>query len=471
MSPALRSWIVFFHRWTGFPVGVGLFVLFASGALVTFNLELQQWMQPQTALLAPETTNGLTHAEKLLLPEGKKHETTSSFLRLPFNRDPVFRLWQYDGYFFHGPALHPETGQPLPTRDVVGSSFFNTLHAYFFLPNLWGRSLVSLLGVTLLIPLITGVMLHWRRFLSDLMLFRPHASSHRSWLDLHLLIGTLTLPLVFIIGLSGGILQIQNILNSLPPSPVHLSFPPTNTAPLSSKSLSALEAQGKHVWGDTAGGFFMPIGNDIYLYRPDQATFCITRAHISTTHPVPPTLPYCPDFHSLLTGIHLMRWAGPTMRWLYFGLGIVGAFLMASGLILFYKTECRQVKGRSPNNSLGLRVIYAFNTATIIGFSIATLGLLWSTRLPALPVLPPRSWETALFFALWAGSLVHALCFRNAARCQLLLLCIMGMGLLPIDLLTRPLVTDRPLLFLSVDGCGGTVGLLSLFAYRRSRLS
>lgn len=472
MPPAVRSWIVRLHRWIGLPAGIGLFILFASGSLATFSLEIQQWMQPQSALSAPETVEGLTHAGLLLTDAQHAHRT--AFLRIPFARDPVFRLWQYDGHVFHGPALHPSTGVPLPMRDVVGGSFFVTLHECFYMHNFWGRLLVAIAGVGLILALITGVTLQYRRFFSDLLLFRPNAAPHRWWLDLHLLVGTLSFPVVMIIGLSGVILQIQSL--SRPHAHAHVqnsshSSVSDRTSQRSPAKLSVLEQQGKHLWKETKGGFFMPNGEETYLYHPDHTSFCLTRLRISAAHPLPPATASCPSLRSILSGIHNMRWAGVTLRWLYFLVGISGALMMASGLVLFYRTEQRHLKHTQHRSSFTLRLIYSTNTACIIGFPLACLGLLWSTRLPEWPSIASLPWETGIFFSLWGGSLLHALFVPQAARLQLLVLTLLGIGLLPLDWLTRPWMTARPWLFLSVDGCALLVGLTSLMGYRRLQSS
>lgn len=464
MSPAFRSWIVLLHRWVGLPAGVSLWVLCATGSLAVFSTEIQQWMQPQAALSAAETAEGLTQAGRLMAEE--QHKNHIAFLRTPLERDPVFRLWKYDGYVLHGPALHPSTGLPLPTRDVVGGSFFVTLHDCFYIPNLWGRSLVALAGGAMLVALITGVILQFRRFFSDLLLFRPHAAPHRWWLDLHLLIGTLALPVLMIVSLSGVILQIETLTYSPPKAqkPPHSSH---TVPPLLSDSLVALEKQGQHLWGKTQGGFFMSFGNETFLYHPDSTSFCIARARISATHPLPESTPTCPSLESIMAGIHNMRWAGLTMRWLYFLTGIAGALLVGSGLILFYKTEKRHLKETHYASSFALRLLYGVNTACLLGFPIASLGLLWSTRLPNWPTLNNLPWETGVFFTLWAASLIHALAAPRAASLQLLILSIVSAGLFPLDWLTRPWATARPLLFLSVDSCGLFIAIAALTAYRK----
>lgn len=468
MTPTFRSWIVFFHRWIGFPIGIGLFILFATGSLAVFSLEIQQWMQPQTSLSSFQNMKGLDQAGEMLARA--HHNEQNTFLRIPLPRDPVFRLWHYDGHTFRGPALNPTTGEVLPARDVVGGTFFVTLHDCFYMPNFWGRVLVCLAGLGFIVALLTGVMLQYRRFFSDFLLFRPRAAPHRFWLDTHLLIGTLGLPILLIIGLSGTILQLQKLTFSFGSPHSRTVTPPPKPTPLPSTTLSNLQQQGNLLWGTTQGGFFMPLGKETYLFQPDNMHFCITRSHISATHPLPEEPSSCPSLKSFLTGVHNIRWAGFTVRWLYFAVGVAGSVLMASGLILFQRTEHRRLSHNTRSSRLALQIINSLNIGTIIGLPIASLGLLWSTRLPEWHNMMPVTWETAIFFSLWGGSFAHALVHARALHVQSIILTVLGLGLLPIDMVTRPLTTNLTL-FLSIDLCGTAIGLLATFVSHRTYFS
>ncbi|WP_182040342.1 PepSY-associated TM helix domain-containing protein [Bombella mellum] len=485
MSPRLRTALRLFHRWIGFPAGLFLFALCFTGSLSCFSPEIQGWMQPRTALHSPlpaMTRTGLLKAGQELK---KQLDTgTFAFLKLPSPRDPVFRLWHYDGHIFLGPALAPDTGLPLTDHDVTGGTFFVTLHASLHLPSPWGQLLTAIVGIGLLVTLLTGLWLQLRRFLPDLLLFRPRAASQRRWLDLHLLCGTLSLPVLFIIGLSGVVLQSQKLIHMMNP-PHHPSghasrHQARTTMPLSLSPaiIDGLTENGLRQWGTVADGFFMQTGREIGLYGPDTLHFCLQRQALTPSHPTLPPRATCPTVHGFFVGLHNLRWAGLVTRWLYCLSGLVGCLIIGSGIVLFLQSE-RNGLAQSERNGLahagtvspcrsGLQHLYrALATATLLGLPLATLALFWSTRLPAPASLSTILWEEALFFGLWGVSLFHGLITRQAARHQLGLMAVMGLGLTGLDLLTRPFHTGRPFLFGSVDGLAACLGLTSLLYLRR----
>lgn len=477
MSPRLRSILRLFHRWIGFPAGVFLFILCFTGSLACFSPEIQDWMQPSTTLhapLPPMTSSGLTEAGRRL--KEQLNAGHFAFLRLPSPRDPVFRLWHYDGHIFLGPALAPDTGLPLPGRDVPGGTFFVTLHSHLYLPTPWGQVVIVVAGTALLATLLTGLWLQLRRFLPDLLLFRPHAARQRRWLDLHLLGGTLSLPVLFIIGLSGTVLQAQKLFQLASP-PHHPSghasrHQAQSAAPLSisADTLPTLARAGQQQWGTVAEGFFMQTGHDLSLYAPDNLHFCLQRQALTATHTTIPARPLCPTLHSLVLGLHNLRWAGLTTRWFYCLSGLLGCIIIGSGMILFLQSEQNSLAHLS-TVSIAQRSLQqgyaALTTATILGLPLATLALFWSTRLPAPSALPPLLWEEGLFFGLWGLSLLHACVSRHAATWQLALLATLGAGTTGLDLLTRPFHTGRPLLFSAVDALATCIGITCLSVLRR----
>lgn len=482
MSLRLRTTLRFFHRWIGFPAGLFLFILCFTGSLACFSPEIQGWMQPRTALQSPPpsiTQTGLLEAGQAL--KTQLDSGTFAFLKLPSSRDPVFRLWHYDGHIFLGPALAPDTGRPLKNHDVTGGTFFVTLHSSLYLSSPWGQIIVTLAGIGLLVTLLTGFFLQLRRFLLDLLLFRPHAARQRRWLDLHLLGGTLCLPVLFIIGLSGVVLQSQKLLHMMNPphhSPGHASRHQVHAAaspPISPAIISSLTEHGTRQWGTIADGFFMQTGRELGLYAPDSLHFCLQRHALTSSHPDTPPTSLCPTVHSFFLGLHNLRWAGLVTRWLYCLSGLLGCAIIGSGMVLFLQSE-RNDLAHAETVSQSRRILQrsyeAVSTATLLGLPLATLALFWSTRLSTPVTLSPVFWEESLFFAIWGLSLLHGFITCKATRQQLGLLALLGLGTTGLDLLTRPFHTGRPFLFGTMDGLAACVGLVSLLSlFRQTKVT
>jgi len=105
-----------------------------------------------------------------------------------------------------------------------------------------------------------------------------------------------------------------------------------------------------------------------------------------------------------LYGLHLARFSGAGLRFLFFLSGLLGTAMMATGLILW-------VVKRRPKDVARARPTAAerTNVAVIAGLPIAIASLLLANRL--LPFgLPGRmAWEASAFFLAWIAALVNAL--------------------------------------------------------------
>lgn len=453
MTPLLRSWLVFFHRWVGYPTGLILFILFFTGTLATFSAELQQWMEPRTALHVPLTEQGLSEAQNHFAQALR--QTPNSFLRLPTQRDPVIRLWHFNGHSFLGPALDPSTGAIIPMRTHVGGTFFIMLHDTIHLPVFYGALIGIFASIGLFLALITGVWIHLRRFLPDLLLFRPQSSPRRYWLDVHLLTGCTVLPAIIVISFSGALLDLHR-LGLISPHHTHKTAPLTK--PHTLPPLIPMFREGQEKWGDLEGAFFLNTSKGIRFTRGDEVNFCANRPFITiegASMPIAQTCKMLPLFHA----IHNMRWAHNALRWLYGLTGLVGALLVGSGLILFERKERQNIR----NAPYLQRLYQTLNNGTLVGLPFATFGLLAASRLPAPSFMTGDQWEIACFFCLWGGC--YGLAFLSNARYALLPggLAIAGLGIMPLDLLTKPASSSGWALCLTIDSCAALTGLAGLF--------
>ncbi|NMU93943.1 PepSY domain-containing protein, partial [Achromobacter ruhlandii] len=110
-----------------------------------------------------------------------------------------------------------------------------------------------------------------------------------------------------------------------------------------------------------------------------------------------------PLTRQVMADLHMVKFGGLAMKWLYFLCGLAGAAMMGTGAVLF------MVKRRNKmGNEFGAatarvyRLIEGLNVAALAGLAIACVAYLWANRL--LPVaLPQRAgWELRAFFIVWA---------------------------------------------------------------------
>ncbi|MCE2563589.1 PepSY domain-containing protein [Komagataeibacter sp. FNDCF1] len=478
MRDTLRLRMGWLHAWVGFMAGILLLVVFAGGTLAVFDTEITRWMQPENLRLpgntqpTPTALEAARHDLEALRAGGE-----FPFLSLPSARDPMLRLLHYDGHEFIGPALDPLDGQAVAVRQTVGGQLFYNLHFTLWLGHDWGRRVVDGLGLAMIVATLSGVIIHLRALLPDLVVFRPFASRARAWLDVHVVIGVFFLPFIVGMAYTGVVIHSAAILPD--GAPAHRRPPAARAdvkAAVALPPLAPILNRAAQEFGTGQTGFFLFNPNYISAARSDGAGFRLTRDEAEFRYDDGMFLRTLRHDRAMeivaqgIRGFHYARWTPPGLRWLYFLSGLGGTVLIASGLVLFLMRHRRR-----HGDTIGFRMAEAVATAVIVGFPVATLGLFWANRL--LPAtLPTRlAWEGDIFVGIWLASMLHA-CAEALARrpvgawrWQLRGVVLLGMALPVMDILTRPgwagVLGNN--VFCAVDGCALGVGAAAMIISRR----
>ena len=104
-------------------------------------------------------------------------------------------------------------------------------------------------------------------------------------------------------------------------------------------------------------------------------------------------------------GLHMARFAEPTLRLALFFSGILGCAMIASGLLLW--SLKRQIQNKTNRFHFGHYLVNRLNIAMIIGLPIAMLGYLYANRLITIPA-SALNYEIYTFFSIWFGSFILA---------------------------------------------------------------
>ena len=496
MQQSLRQSIAGLHTWAGLLTGWLLFAIFLTGTVSYFREEITLWMRPEIGQLArvPDATAATSAIQRLTAIAS---DANRWMIELPTERDPTTRtiIRRPAG---HGKALERETldatGKPIAARQTAGGDFLYYFHFDLYMPWRSGRILVCTAAILMLVAIISGVITH-RRIFADFFTFRA-GKAQRSWLDAHNAFGVLTLPFLVMITYSGLITLIplympwgiaaaysgepqafaaELFAETLPRRMQHVTVPLAPIEPL-------LASAARH-WGDgSAGRVVIDNPGDrsatIRIVRRDTEAISVAPQSItfdgatgamiaSTSAPGPATAT-----RGVLYGLHLARFSGPTLRWLFFGSGAAGTAMIASGLILWV------VKRRRKQTEIGAtfshRLVEALNITAVTGLIIAIGGYFWSNRLIASDLATRQIWEVCCFFLAWLVAAVHA-AWRSpiaAWRDQLWTAAMLYAGLPVVNALTtmRSLpraIADGDWIFAAFDLVTLTAGLaLALAAWR-----
>ncbi|NVN01530.1 MULTISPECIES: PepSY-associated TM helix domain-containing protein [Asaia] len=488
MRDTLRIRMGWLHEWVGFIGGLILVVVFTGGSLALFDTELTHWMQPELSRYQPSPLSDDALNRIGRLAQDLRSQGENAFITLPTPRDPMLRVQYFNGHAFIGTVYNPADGFPILTRETGGGQLFFDLHHSLYYGPFWGNMLTEIAAIGLLVAVVSGIIVHFRSILTDLLLFRPFASKTRAWMDAHILAGLLFLPFMAMMAYTGAVIHAPRLFPMFGmghhgrPGHERPAHPPGGRAPENGQNTPALAPlapmlhKAEAVFGADTVGLVLFERGTVSMTKADSASFALSRDHVTFSEKDGSQIAVVqiPDnlhrIGGVLRGLHFIRWASLPMRWLYFISGLVGSIMMSGGLILFLMKH-RPKKAR---NFL-FRLAETLTIAVTTGLPLACLSYLWANRL-FWSDLPARgAFEIRTFFIVWSVTLIHAALRSFSAKPrrgwneQCAVFAAFALTLFPLDLLTRSAngFLNGFDVYKSVDLTVFCFGLAALFIHRR----
>lgn len=450
------------HTWTGIVTGMALFIAFYAGAITIFKEPLARWAAPSSAIHG--TVLPLDEAPALIARTLQDHPAAAKDFRLhlkPAEHLPAGLAWEVheegaDDHD-HSAARHylatlaGDAAKIEETHPSTLAEFIDVLHRVVGLPvdsdpNRWVMGVIAALYA---LALVSGVIVLLPSLVKDFFALRVGRNLKRMWLDAHNVVGIVSLPFHVVMALTAvvfayhdGFYYIQDKLihdgkwatafsrgggpSSAPPRDPAGMLPPTELLaraqalsptfePTSLQYLNVTEPRATvRVWGHDAtahsprfmGGF---VAVDPYGGKIMNADFL--PGHQSTPNAV------VGSFFAL----HFGTYGGTPVQWIYFILGIAGAWLFYGGNLLWVET--RRIKAARDGEAAGIppeqrRDVRGMAAATVgvclgavCGISLTIVAAKWlHGRVDDLD-----AWHQLLYYAVFFGAIAWA--FRvGAAR-------------------------------------------------------
>ncbi|MEH6305722.1 PepSY-associated TM helix domain-containing protein [Olivibacter sp. CPCC 100613] len=224
-----RNYNIYFHTHTisGIIVAAMLYVIFFAGSFSFFKDEISTW---QSGKSAKEVKN-----------KGLPYQLLLDSLDAKYNlagRDINFYLYPNTSHCYVNMAASKDTLHNAKAKEqaYVGYDFAERkeksyaesydmgefLYRLHFLAQLnqaiplrigypVGYLIAGLVAFLFLFALITGLLLHWNKLVSNFFLFRPWSKWKTMWTDLHTVLGVIGFPFQFVFALTGVILIVNTV--------------------------------------------------------------------------------------------------------------------------------------------------------------------------------------------------------------------------------------------------------------------
>ncbi|MES2259421.1 MAG: PepSY-associated TM helix domain-containing protein [Pseudomonadota bacterium] len=450
-ASTLRTFISV-HTWVGLLAGFGLFIAFYAGAISVFTKELHTWETPSAQRAPMESTaraQALIDAVLLKHPEAKE----AFSLHLPTLNEPHLTLdWDEHvkggGETEHQFRLAPD-GALLDVKvQSELSHFLYRLHYTAGLPASWGIYVLGVVCILYGLALASGVVIYAPVFLKDLFALRIGKNLKRMWQDAHNVVGILSLPFHIMFAWSGAVLALGALL-----------LAPFQFLVFDGKLLELIEADISVARPAQVAGVARPLlPADELLERivraapgmvPQQlryhhagdanaqieaygaieqdtltgaATVVMKAASGDVLRVITPrqSSPGMTFLHGL-ESLHFGNFGHAAVQWVYFILGLAGAFLFYSGNLLWIESRRKRQAQRQPLSS---RLMAQATLGVCLGCVAGVSAVFLVNKLfPAAPGELPL-WEERAYYAVFLLAVAWAF-VRPPARAafELLALC------------------------------------------------
>ena len=360
-ASSLKTWY-WLHKWSSLVCTVFLLVICITGLPLVFHEEIEGWLDDaKPYAVVPEGTpraNIDTMLEKAgalypndvvefvfmddaqpqvlvgMSPSHKADFDTNHFLRFDAHTGDLLK----DG--------GPQSDEKLSFMGIMLA-----LHVDWF-AGLPGELFIGFMGLLFVIAIVSGVVLYGP-FMKKLSFgtVRTERSSRLKWLDLHNLLGIVTLTWAFVVGATGVINELATPLFSLWQSTevAQIIAPYKNDAPpvKLASAQAAVEAAGKAVPGNEVLSFNFP-GNR--FATPHHYMMWTKGATPLTSHLFTPVLvdattgdvttvahpPWYLNVLELSRPLHFGDYGGMPLKVLWALLDILTIIVVGSGLYLWF---------------------------------------------------------------------------------------------------------------------------------------
>lgn len=445
-----RNYNVFFntHTVSGIVISVALYIIFFAGAFALFKDEIEAWEEGKHSQNIARENIDFDSLLKNLSEE--KHLTSRDFR---FYLDNTGN----DIYLLSSPAKDtlgvPEEAkyqnyevinvQTAKTATYIEKyslgEFLYRLHFFAQIPT-FGVYLAGFVSLFFLFAIVTGVIVHWKKIISNFYQFHPKKVLKRVWTDAHTALGVIGLPFQFIYAVTGAYFCLS-ILVLIPANflyngdqnklmedlrPDQKTYQWTGKTEKELPSVNQFVKEKSALWSDfkptfllikNYGGInmryelvgelkekerFLSIGYVSYDFEKNKTTILRN----------PTQAKYTDDIQQSMYRLHFGNFSGKLSKVIYFILALITCFVIITGVLIWI--EARNKKSMSLKQRLyTAKVGHIYIAICLSLFPVIALFFLVVKLLPEAYQTQKMSILYTWFFLVWLIATIYFRFKRN----------------------------------------------------------
>ena len=205
------------HSWIGVIISPLLFLIFWAGAVTLFYEEVKQWaVVPQFPVALEQNQVPLQQIVEDKLAQHDFDYEEHLMVQMPSEHDPYYKVFldlvrEEGKQDEHGEVvsllIDPNSGASVANRDdFFLGDFIYRLHYDLNLPG--GAYLIGIISLFFFFALVSGVFIHAKKLFKHFFLYRNDKNRRDQLLDLHNVVGVMTLPFTLMYAISGLVFNL-----------------------------------------------------------------------------------------------------------------------------------------------------------------------------------------------------------------------------------------------------------------------
>ena len=208
------------HTVSGIVISVALYVIFFAGSFSFFRDEIVAWERNEQAQNADNLPNEidriLKHLDSTYSLDGRDINLKTYYaeraiaVNLSASQDSLAPEKAKQAAFFY---IDPVDLKEQSYVDAYSlGEFLYRLHFFAQIYYPVGYYLSGFVAFFFLFAIITGVLVHWKKIVSNFYTFRPWTKLKTLWTDAHTALGIIGLPFQFILAVTGAFFMLKALL-------------------------------------------------------------------------------------------------------------------------------------------------------------------------------------------------------------------------------------------------------------------
>ncbi|MFD1603446.1 PepSY-associated TM helix domain-containing protein [Flavobacterium artemisiae] len=217
-----RHYNIYFHTHTvsGIVISVVLFVIFFAGSFSFFRDEIINWERSESTAITREIQldynkalkdldkKHILHGRNITISKPSVEERVAVYME--GTRDTLAPAKQKEGSFFY---LDTKNFKSYTYEESYSlGELLYRLHFLAQIPYPAGYYLSGFTALFFLFAIVTGVLLHWKKIVSNFYIFRPKEKLKTLWTDAHTALGMIGLPFQFVYAVTGAFFMIKLLI-------------------------------------------------------------------------------------------------------------------------------------------------------------------------------------------------------------------------------------------------------------------